>query len=142
MAYQGIDMIIDYHETYDFLNDGTVIYTIRLLDEAKFIADFVDYSMEQTYEEMRINYGMSKEQVDREFYAEMGMSLHDYCEMYALELSAMFNSTMELVYYVDGNDLYLSDAWYGEFTPMEFEITDGELIVYDAQQVFRYNYVG
>lgn len=123
---------MEYWGCYEFREDGTVVISMAVDDEEQFRADYAAMMVEMlyaTYEQL----GMSRGEVDAMFQTEMGMSITEFCTEYTEELLAAMMEPQVMVYYVEGNQVYLAETWKSEFAGAEYEVIDGLIHLRNAE---------
>jgi len=120
-------LTLEIYGYYEFYEDGTCDLTMVAKDEEAFRKAFIDVTTAETYAILK-EQGISKAQADAMFKAEYGMTISEF---YAVTCDAMleemFGVAMPMVYYVEGDTIYLSDSWKNEFSGSTYEIVGDEI---------------
>ena len=123
MGMEGMDGGITEVVYFTFNQDGTAEAVVKIEDVDGYVEFMVNY-MYCIYEAM----DYSKAQADQDFQDSMGMTIREYALKTCEEND---NLVTQMVYYVEGDELYMSDSWDGEFAPADIEVKGNKLTMYD-----------
>lgn len=129
----GIDNFGDFdcRITIEFGNTGDMSLKFSLKDEADFIKKYKTYMIDQTYDSFELE-GLTKEQADQAMIDNYGLNVNDYVDALLKNFNPneLFNAfNRNVVYYVEGNTLYLALSWNAKFEGSEFKLNNGELVI-------------
>ena len=111
-----------------FSNDGIMTITTKLQKPTEFDAAIRTYMIRTIYESFT-QQGMSQAEADQAMRDGYGMSVEAYVDYYmkAVNFSSMFEiPAQEATYYVDGNQLYVGQAW-ANMEAQKFSLQNGKL---------------
>lgn len=120
-------------ETFDFGRDGTLTYTIEIVDLEAYMASMKTYTMDSIYNELATE-GMNREEADAAMVEICGMTVEEYVDavLSALDEESL-TTVLDMVYYVEGNQIYLGLSWDDEMEPSEYRIEDGTMHLMDSE---------
>jgi len=111
-----------------FSNDGKMTITTKLQKPEEFEQAIRTYMINSIYANF-IQTGLSKAHADKAMQDAYGMSVEGYVDYYmqVVNFSGMFEvPKQEGTYYVNGNQLYVGEAWQ-DMEAQTFSIQDGKL---------------
>ena len=124
MGLEGFDGSIALGMVMDFGNDGTLEMSCTVADEEAFTNALVTYVADSLYAELAAQ-GYDKETADSAMVATYGMTVEEFAAAAAAEVdvSTLVEAmSYSLVYYVDGNQLYVGMDWDTELEPSAFTL--------------------
>lgn len=115
----------------EFGKTGSLSVCIELNDENAFQEKLRTYTMNMMYESAAAG-GLSKEEADQMMLDASGMTVPEYVDAVLKEvdlnlLFEQFNS--KGVYYVENDNLFLSEKWDDVFIESVYTLADGKLVV-------------
>jgi len=117
-----------------FTEDGRITMDMAFSDAKQFTQDLQTGTVEAIYQQFE-SQDMTREEADTAFAENYGMSVEDYATaMWAVvDWDALFDLfEPELVYYVDGDQIYVSDDWERTFSSTAYSISGDLLTLTDA----------
>lgn len=115
-----------------FYTDGRA--RMEMLVDMESMRTFV---LEVTYATLIADMGLTREEANAEFEAEMGMTIEAYVDLMlgSSELAAMQHMEQEMVYYVEGDQIYAGESWNSYMTPEQFTLEGDTLTLTSASLV-------
>jgi len=115
--------------TLHFGNTGNLKQSIRVVDEADYLAKMKAYTVEEMYATFA-NRGMSREQADQAMLETYGLNVTDYvaAALNGYDVNQQFSAlNANMVYYVQNGILYTAMSWNARFEPDEFAVSGNTL---------------
>ncbi len=139
LGYSDSDVSIKYTITYFFSNDGHLHQETTYDDPAAVEAVLLDYMKRLMYAQFE-GMGLSEADIDAAFMSEMGISLEDYFKASIAEMNITEAVEYDCVYYVEGDNLYVSVDWDQYMTPFGLSV-EGDVmsLTYEDGHVEVYN---
>lgn len=127
------DMEMSMSEQMEFGKDGTLKYNMEIKNPDELMRVILDLSVESTYAELAAA-GYDKAAADEAFLATYGMDVEAYTKeiLSAMDINELLGvmDAMSMVYYAEGDQLYIGISWNMEMTSEQFKIEDGVLYLY------------
>ena len=120
---------IDCYLYLELCNDGKAILSVEAKDVADFETVMTNYLIKALYDELAAS-GLNKEEANEAIQTAYGMSLEEYASYAVKEmgLDAIFEQMrVEMVYYIDGGNLYMGDNWLNISEPSPVHL-DGDTL--------------
>lgn len=121
--------------TLHFGEAGDLALSLRFKDLDAFLAELNTNTVELMYRQFA-DLDMSREEADEVFESTYGMTVAEYAEsIWAMvnwdNLSDVYDTTY--VYYIEGDRIYLSDSWDGEFVFSDFTLDGDKMTIVDSE---------
>lgn len=115
---------------YNFGNNGKVTYTMKTHNWDAFEKALIKMMEDSMYAELQ-NDGYSKAEADAAMMQIYGMTVSEFAKAYVdeLNLENAYNLTVEEVYYVSGNEIYMAADWDGSFESRGYTLENGVLTI-------------
>lgn len=113
----------------EFGSDGVMTMSVKPGDEELLREAVLRQSVELMYAEFAAD-GLSREDSNAVMEEACGMTVEEYAaeQIKEMDISEMFRSmTVSLVYYVEGDLIYLGTDWSSELSPDTYTLVDGRL---------------
>lgn len=117
--------------TIEFCNNGTAKLSFMPVDEAQMKDIVRRYTIDLMYQQFA-QAGMNAQQAQQAMQQTYGMTIEAYvaAEVAKMNISELFNVyTVNYVYYVSGNQLYLGFSWSNALSPAPFSIEGNNLTI-------------
>lgn len=119
------ELIVSYVEM-TFGNDGTCSQLNTFEDPEKVESLFLAYVVDLMYAQFELE-GMSREEADAGMIMAYGMTMEDYCKALVAASGITEGVAYEVVYYVDGNALYVGESWDSAMAQLQLAL-DGDTL--------------
>lgn len=122
-------------------NDGTLTMHIEVADQEAFYQAMKDYMMDLMYAELA-NGGMNKEEADQAMKDTYGMTTEEYVDhaLGQLDFNSLFATfNFNMVYYVEGDQLYTGTNWNAEMTTNAISLEGDALTIVNMGAEMGYN---
>ena len=105
--------------SFTFTAEGKMITTMAIDPNS-----MLDFMVEFMYSMFEAEYDMTRDEADTYVQQQMGMSMHDYAALMLQsgDMADQFQQEVELVYYVEGNQIYAGNSWTSLMEPQEFTL--------------------
>ena len=127
MGFSDGDEVIAYNVVMKFNNDGTVEQVETMEDPEAAVDMMINMMINIAYAEMEAQ-GYTREQADAEFMLAMGMTIEEFYRSYMESMGDLSEPNVyDMVYYVDGTQVYVGFDWDEVMTGLEFTLEDDTL---------------
>lgn len=95
------------------------------------------YTLEVTYASLMAQFGWSREEANTQFQAETGMTIEEYVDMMLADpsVSESLNQQLDMVYYVEGDQLYVGESWSSHMNSEKFTLDGDTLTIHNSSSV-------
>lgn len=133
MGYTGMEETLTINFIMDLGNDGTLGMRYTVANEEEFMAGLESYLYDTMIAEFEAA-GLTEEQADEAMVEAYGMDMDTFitATMSSMDLNAVFAAmNINLVYYVEGDQLYVGLTWDTEMEPTAFTLEGDTLTMMD-----------
>lgn len=125
----------------EMTNDGCLNMYIEVADQEAFYQAMKDYMMDLMYTELA-NSGMNQEEADQAMKDTYGMTTEEYVDhaLGQLDFNSLFATfNFNMVYYVEGGQLYTGTNWNAEMTTNAISLEGDALTIVNMGAEMDYN---
>lgn len=129
LGLEGFEGDLNMQIIMDLGNDGTFGISFGIADEEAFNSAMADYLVKSLYAEFEAQ-GMSKEEADEAMKLAYGMDVQGYAAatMSGMSFSEIMGmADIKLVYYVEGDEIFLGTDWESELEPTKYVLEGDKL---------------
>ena len=123
----------DVHVTLTFGKTGQLQQRVAVVDAKDYLTRLKKYTVDTMYRSFT-DKGFSKSQADEAMIQTYGKNVKDYVDaIYKdYDVQAEFSAQdCDIVYYVEGDALYIAADWKSKFTKIAYTLQDGKLLSKD-----------
>lgn len=136
LGYPDFTGVLECNYALEYGPAGDLDVSFELKDPEAFMDALVAYTLELSYANME-SMGLSREDAEVAIQQSMGMTMEEYARSIfaAIDLEQIFQtilSTLEGVYYVEGDQLYTGADWDTIINPVTFYI-EGDVLHLDIE---------